>query len=104
MRTAAGSDYSVITDVNIRRRDMKTTFIAAAFATALFAAPAFADCAGDLTKIDEAMKTIKLDEAGTAKAKELMDKATAAQTAKDEAACTAATAELMTLVGMPAPQ
>jgi hypothetical protein len=83
---------------------MKNILIAAALATTLFAAPAFADCAGDLAKIDEAMKTMKLDEAGTAKAKELMDKALAAQTANDETACTAATVELMTLVGMPVPQ
>lgn len=79
---------------------MKMTFIAAVFATTLLAAPAFADCAADLTKIDEAMKTIKLDEANTAKAKELMDKAVAARDAKDEAACGASTKELMTLVGL----
>jgi hypothetical protein len=79
---------------------MKTTLIAAAFATSLFAAPAFADCAADLTKIDEAMKTIKLDEANTAKAKELMDKAVVARDAKDEAACGASAKELMTLVGL----
>jgi hypothetical protein len=83
---------------------MKNILIAAALATTLFAAPAFADCAGDLTKVDELMKTMKLDDAGTAKAKELMDMAKAAQTAGDETACTAATAELMTLVGMPVPQ
>lgn len=82
---------------------MKRTLIAAAFATSLFAAPAFADCAADLTKVDEAMKTMTLDEATTAKAKELSDKAKAAMEAKDEAACTASAAELMTLVGMPAP-
>jgi hypothetical protein len=79
---------------------MKMTFIAAALATTLFAAPAFADCTGDLAKIDEAMKTMKLDDTGAAKAKELSDKAMAASTAKDEAACTAATAELMTLLGV----
>jgi hypothetical protein len=83
---------------------MKMTFIAAAFATTLLAAPAFADCAADLTKIDEAMKTIKLDEANTAKAKELMDKAVVARDAKDEAACGASTKELMTLVGLPPAQ
>ena len=83
---------------------MKNIFAAAALATALFASPAFADCAGDLVKIDEAMKIMKLDEAGTAKAKELMDKAKAAQTSNDETACTAATVELMTMVGMPVPQ
>ena len=79
---------------------MKMTFIAAAFATTLLAAPAFADCAEDLTKIDEAMKTITLDEANTTKAKELMDKAVAARDAKDEAACGASVTELKTLVGL----
>lgn len=79
---------------------MKMTLIAAAFATTLFAAPAFADCATDLTKIDEAMKTVKLDEANTVKAKELMDKAMVARDAKDEAGCGTATMELKTLVGL----
>lgn len=79
---------------------MKMTFIAAAFVTTLLAAPAFADCAEDLTKIDEAMKTITLDEANTTKAKELMDKAVAARDAKDEASCGASATELKTLVGL----
>lgn len=83
---------------------MRTFFVAAAFASALAVTPAFADCAGDLAKIDEAMKTMKLDEAGTEKAKTLLDKAKAAQTASDETGCTAATLELMTLVGMAPPQ
>jgi hypothetical protein len=46
------------------------------------------------------MKTLKLDEANTTKAKELMDKAVAARDAKDEAACTASAMELKTLVGL----
>ena len=79
---------------------MKTTFIAAALGLAVFTAPAFADCAADMGKITEAMKTVKLDDANNAKAKELMDKATAASGAKDEAGCTAATGELMKLLGM----
>jgi hypothetical protein len=79
---------------------MKLTFIAAALATTLLAAPAFADCAGDITKVEEAMKTMKLDEANMTKAKELMDKAVAARDAKDEAACTASATELKTLVGL----
>lgn len=79
---------------------MKTTLIAAAVGLTLFAAPAFADCAGDMAKITEAMKTVKLDDAGNAKAKELMDTATVAGGKKDEAACTAATGELMKLMGM----
>ena len=79
---------------------MKTTFIAAAIGLALFAAPAFADCAGDMAKITEAMKTVKLDDANNAKAKDLMDKATAASGGKDEAACTAATGELMKMLNM----
>jgi hypothetical protein len=79
---------------------MKMTIIAAAFATSLLAVPAFADCAEDITKVEEAMKTMKLDEANTTKAKELMDKAVAARDAKDEAACTASSTELKTLVGL----
>ena len=79
---------------------MKMTFIAAAFATTFLAVPAFADCATDITKVEEAMKTIKLDEANTAKAKELMDKAVAARDAKDEAGCSASAMELKTLVGL----
>jgi hypothetical protein len=86
--------------VNNRSSNMKTTFIAAALGLALFTAPAFADCAGDMAKITEAMKTVKLDDAGNAKAKELMDKATAASTSKDEAGCTAATGELLKVLGM----
>jgi hypothetical protein len=79
---------------------MKMKIIAAAFAATLFATPAFADCTADLTKVEEAMKTIKLDEANTAKAKELMDKALVARDAKDEAACSASAADLKTLVGL----
>jgi hypothetical protein len=79
---------------------MKTTLIAAAVGLTLFAAPAFADCAADMTKITEAMKTVKLDDANNAKAKELMDKATMASSTKDEAGCTAATGELIKLLGM----
>jgi hypothetical protein len=79
---------------------MKTKIIAAAFAATLFATPALADCAADLTKVEEAMKTVKLDEANTAKAKELMDKAVAARDAKDEATCAANSAELLKMVGM----
>ena len=79
---------------------MKTTLLAAAVATVLFAAPAFADCSADMVKIDEAMKTMKLDDAGAAKAKELSDKAMAASTSKDEPACTAATTELLALLGV----
>lgn len=79
---------------------MKMTFIAAALATTLLAAPAFADCAADLAKATEALKTIKLDEANATKAKELTDKANAALAASDEAACTASSKELLTLLGM----
>ena len=79
---------------------MNRILITAGFATALFAAPAFADCAGDMTKITEAMKTATLDDAGSAKAKDLMKKATDAQTAKDEAACTASTSEMMKMMGL----
>jgi hypothetical protein len=79
---------------------LSAAVIAAAITTGLVATPAFADCAGDITKINEAMTKAQLDEANTAKAKELMDKATAAQAANDEANCVAATKELMPLVGL----
>jgi hypothetical protein len=80
---------------------MKTVLIAATLAFAFAAGPAFADCASDLTKIDEAMKTVKLDDAGMQKATESLTKAKAAADAKDEAACTTNTAELMKMLGMP---
>jgi hypothetical protein len=95
-----GTSLQSIDLVNNRSSNMKTTLIAAAVGLTLFAVPAFADCTGDMAKITEAMKTVKLDDAGNAKAKELMDKATVASGAKDEAACTAATGELMKLMGM----
>lgn len=79
---------------------MKKFFTIAVLATGLAATPALADCAADLTKIHEAMATAKLDEATGAKAKELMDKATTAQAASDWDTCTAATKELMPLVGI----
>ena len=79
---------------------MKMFLTAAALATALLAGPAFADCASDMTKAEEAMKTVTLDDANMAKAKELTDKAKAAGDAKDEAACTAATTELLALLGV----
>jgi hypothetical protein len=91
---------ALVSNTQTRRISMKMKIIAAAFVTTLLASPAFADCAADLTKVEEAMKTITLDEANTTKAKELLDKAVAARDAKDEAACTTSTTELMTLVGM----
>lgn len=81
---------------------MKTYLATAAIALGLAATPALADCASDLSKINDAMAKVQLDEATSAKAKELMDKATAAQAAKDEATCTTATKELMPLVGVTA--
>lgn len=79
---------------------MKTILAATATSLFLLASPSFADCSADVTKISDAMATLKLDETVTAKAKELMDKATAAGAAKDEAACLAATTELSALVGL----
>lgn len=79
---------------------MKSVLIAATLVMAFAAGPAFADCAGDIAKIEEAMKTTKLDEAGMKTAKETMDKAMAASVAKDEAACTTNTAELMKMLGV----
>jgi hypothetical protein len=79
---------------------MKTVLIAATLAFAFAAGPAFADCAGDLAKIDEAMKTVKLDDAGMQKATDSLTKAKAASEAKDEATCTASTEELKKMLGL----
>jgi hypothetical protein len=79
---------------------MKMTFVSAAFATLLLAGPAFADCAADLTRVEEAMKTVKLDEAMTTKAKTLMEQAVTARDAKDEATCATSATELKSLVGL----
>lgn len=79
---------------------MKSVLIAATLVMAFAAGPAFADCVGDLTKIEEAMKTTKLDEAGMKTAADSLTKAKAAAEAKDEAACTTTTAELMKMLGI----
>ncbi len=79
---------------------MKSVLIAATVAMAFAAGPAFADCVGDIAKIDEAMKTTKLDDAGMKKAKDMLDKAMAASVAKDEATCTNNTGELMKMLGI----
>jgi hypothetical protein len=79
---------------------MKSILIAAAMVMAFAAGPAFADCAGDITKIEEAMKTTKLDEAGMKTATDNLTKAKAAAEAKDEATCTTTTAEMMKMLGM----
>jgi opacity protein-like surface antigen len=79
---------------------MKSILIAATMAMAFAAGPAFADCAGDITKIEEAMKTTKLDEAGMKTATDNLTKAKAAADAKDEATCTTTTAEMMKMLGM----
>jgi hypothetical protein len=78
---------------------MKATIIGTALFIAAAASPAFADCTADITKIDEAMKTTTLDEASMTKAKEALDKAKAAQTANDEAACTTSAKEVLTMLG-----
>ena len=77
---------------------MTKFLIASAIATALFAAPAFADCAADMTKAQEMMKTAKLDDKAMAAVKDGMAKATDAATKKDEAACAASVAELVKLI------
>jgi hypothetical protein len=79
---------------------MKSILIAATMVMAFAAGPAFADCAGDITKIEEAMKTTKLDEAGMKTATDNLTKAKAAADAKDEATCTTTTAEMMKMLGM----
>jgi hypothetical protein len=79
---------------------MKSVLIAASVFFAFAAAPAFADCAADITKIEEAMKTTKLDEAGMKTATDSLTKAKAASDAKDESACTVMTGDLMKMLGM----
>lgn len=72
---------------------MNRILIASALATALFAAPAFADCAADFAKAQDAMKAVKMDDKATAMAKDLTAKITDAVAKKDEATCTAALAD-----------
>lgn len=79
---------------------MKSYLIASSLVLAFAVSPALADCAADMTKIDEAMKTATLDDAGKTKAQELLDKAKAARDANDEAGCAASTKEVLTLLGM----
>ena len=73
---------------------MNRILIASALATALFAAPAFADCAADMAKAVDAMKTMKMDDKTAAMVKDQTAKITDAMAKKDEAACTAAVADL----------
>jgi hypothetical protein len=79
---------------------MKVTLTIAAITTLMLASPALADCASDLTKIDEAMKTATVDEATMAKLKPAVDAAKAAQTANDMKACETAAMEAKTLLGL----
>ena len=71
--------------------------IASAIATTLFAAPAFADCAADFAKVQDAMKAVKMDDKTTAAAKDITAKITGAITKKDEVACAASLADLAKL-------
>ena len=77
---------------------MNRILIASALATALFAVPAFADCAADMAKATDAMKTMKMDDKTAAMVKDQTAKITDAMTKKDEAACTAAVADLNTVI------
>jgi hypothetical protein len=79
---------------------MKATIMGAAIALAFAASPVLADCAADLTKIDEAMKTATLDDAAKTKAEDLLTKARAARDASDEAACSTSAKEVLTMLGM----
>jgi hypothetical protein len=79
---------------------MKFILSAVAIAIAFATGPAFADCAADIQKIQEAMKSTTLDEANKAKADELMQKAMAAQDAKDETGCATSTKEVLAMLGM----
>ena len=79
---------------------MKSVLIAGLLVATLLAGPAFADCVGDITKIEEAMKSTMLDDVGTKKAKDLLEKAMAASVARDDAACSSDTTELMKMFGL----
>ena len=85
-------------NLKIWSKTMNRILIASAIATSLFAAPAFADCAADLAKAQDTLKTAKLDDKATASVKDLVAKATDAATKKDEAACAASVAELVKLI------
>jgi hypothetical protein len=76
---------------------MNRILIASALATALFAAPAFADCAADFAKMQDAMKAVKMDDKTAATAKDLSAKITDAIAKKDEATCSATMVELAKL-------
>jgi hypothetical protein len=79
---------------------MKTVLVAAALALSSAAAPAYADCVSDIQKIEDAMKTTTLDEAGMKSATDNLTKAKAAADAKDEKACMTSTSELMKMLGL----
>jgi opacity protein-like surface antigen len=79
---------------------MKSVLIATVLTLSFAAAPAFADCVGDIKRIEDAMKTTTLDEAGMKSATDNLTKAKAAAEAKDEKACTTSTAELMKMLGL----
>jgi hypothetical protein len=85
---------------NKQERLTMKSYLAAFAIVAALASPALADCAGDLTKIEETMKTVKLDEASMAKLTSAVEAAKAANAAKDEASCDVATKEAMILLGM----
>jgi hypothetical protein len=91
---------AVCLNLNLKRwsNTMNRILIASAIATSLFAAPAFADCAADLAKAQDKLKTAKLDDAATASVKDLVAKATDAASKKNEAACAASVAELVKLI------
>jgi len=76
---------------------MKHKLIASVFALAFMAAPAFADCAPDFSVLLGKLNDAKLDEAATAKSKDLIEKINAAITAKDETACVSLLADLTKL-------
>jgi hypothetical protein len=80
---------------------MKTVF-AAVTLVAILATPAFAqqDCAASLAKIDDAMKTVTIDDATKAQLEGLVNDAKAANDNGDAAACEAKAGEALALLGM----
>ncbi len=83
---------------------MKKIILAAALATGLMgglAAPAFANqCPAIMAKIDEAMKTAKVDEATMTQVKALYDKGKSEHESGSHAASVASLNEALKLLGM----
>ncbi len=79
---------------------MKTFLTSAFLATALFAAPAMADCLSDIAKAEQALTTMQVDKTKADSAKALIDKGKSAMQNGDSALCETSSKELVTLLGI----